>query len=90
MRKNALATMFLCTTSALLMPALAAQPAPGDNLGYNISYQFMAVASPVIREFAKKVLQRVRTMGVSSTVLKTGAPNDAEVSNPDTPLKKEE
>ena len=40
----------------------------------------MVVASPVVRDYAKKILQRVRTIGVSSTVLKTGAPNDAEVS----------
>jgi ribose/xylose/arabinose/galactoside ABC-type transport system permease subunit len=50
----------------------------------------MAVASPVVRAFAKKVLDRVRTRGVSSTVRKTGAPNVAEVPNPDTSGKKEE
>jgi ribose/xylose/arabinose/galactoside ABC-type transport system permease subunit len=49
----------------------------------------MVVASPVVRVFARKVINRVRNM-VSSTVLKTGAPNDAEVSNTDTPGKKEE
>jgi len=50
----------------------------------------MVVASPVVRVFARKVINRVRTIGVSSTVLKTGAPNDAEVSNPDTSGKKDE
>jgi ribose/xylose/arabinose/galactoside ABC-type transport system permease subunit len=50
----------------------------------------MVVASPVVRDYAKKILQRVRTMGVRRTVLKTGAPNDAEVSNTDTSGKKEE
>jgi simple sugar transport system permease protein len=49
----------------------------------------MVVVSPVVRDYAKKILQRVRTIGVGSTVLKTGAPDDAEVSNPDTPAKKE-
>lgn len=49
----------------------------------------MVVASPVVRVFARKVINRVRNM-VSSTGLKTGAPNDAEVSNTDTPGKKEE
>jgi hypothetical protein len=32
--------MVLCATSVLLPSALAAQPAPGDNRGYNNSYQF--------------------------------------------------
>ncbi len=50
----------------------------------------MVVASPVVREFAKKALKWVQTMGVSSTILKTDAPNDAEVSNTETPGKKEE
>ncbi|RPJ03800.1 MAG: ABC transporter permease, partial [Spirochaetaceae bacterium] len=50
----------------------------------------MVVASPVVRDFAKKVLRRVQTMGVRSTVQKTGEPNDAAVSNPDTPVKKGE
>jgi ribose/xylose/arabinose/galactoside ABC-type transport system permease subunit len=50
----------------------------------------MAVASPVVREYAKKILQKVRTMGVNSTVRGTGAPNTAEVTGPDTPGKKEE
>jgi ribose/xylose/arabinose/galactoside ABC-type transport system permease subunit len=50
----------------------------------------MVVASPVVRDYAKKILQRVRTIGVSGTLLKTGAPNDAGVSNPDTPVRKEE
>jgi ribose/xylose/arabinose/galactoside ABC-type transport system permease subunit len=50
----------------------------------------MVVASPVVREYAKKILQRVRTMGVRSTVRKTGAPNHAEVSNTDTSGKKAE
>ena len=49
----------------------------------------MVVASPVVRVFAGKVINRIRNM-VSSTVLKTSAPNDAEVSNTDTPGKKEE
>jgi ribose/xylose/arabinose/galactoside ABC-type transport system permease subunit len=50
----------------------------------------MVVASPVVRDYAKKILQRVRAIGVSGTLLKTGAPNDAGVSNPDTPVRKEE
>jgi ribose/xylose/arabinose/galactoside ABC-type transport system permease subunit len=50
----------------------------------------MAVASPVVRDFARKVLRTVSTMGVRGTILKTGAPNNAEVSPPDTPVKKEE
>jgi ribose/xylose/arabinose/galactoside ABC-type transport system permease subunit len=50
----------------------------------------MVVASPVVRVYAKKILQRVPTIGVRSTVRGTGAPNDAEVSNPDTSGKKEE
>ena len=49
----------------------------------------MVVASPVVRDYAKKILQRVRTIGVSSTVLKTGAPDAAAASDPDTPAKKE-
>jgi hypothetical protein len=39
MRKTVFATLVLCATSTLLPPALAAQPAPGDNWGYNNSYQ---------------------------------------------------
>jgi len=50
----------------------------------------MAVASPVVREYTKKILHKVRTMGVGSTVRGTGAPNAAEVTGPDTPGKKEE
>jgi ribose/xylose/arabinose/galactoside ABC-type transport system permease subunit len=50
----------------------------------------MIVASPVVREFAKKSLKWVQTLGVSSTVLETGVPNDTEVSNTKTPGKKEE
>jgi ribose/xylose/arabinose/galactoside ABC-type transport system permease subunit len=50
----------------------------------------MAVASPVVRDYARKVLNRIRTIRAKSTLRKTGAPNDAEVSNPDTPVKKEE
>jgi ribose/xylose/arabinose/galactoside ABC-type transport system permease subunit len=49
----------------------------------------MVVASPVVRDYAKKILQRVRTTGVSSTVLETGAPDAAAVSDPDTPAKRE-
>jgi len=49
----------------------------------------MVVASPVVRAFARKVISRVRTTGVISTVRKTGAPNEAEVSNPDTSAKRE-
>lgn len=49
----------------------------------------MVVVSPVVRDYAKKILQRVRTIGVSGTVLKTGAPDAAAVSNPHTPAKKE-
>ena len=41
MRKTVFATLVLCATSTLLPPALAAQPAPGDNWGYNNSYQVM-------------------------------------------------
>jgi simple sugar transport system permease protein len=50
----------------------------------------MVVASPVVRAFARKVINRVRTIGVSSTVRKIGAPNEAEVSNTDTSAKREE
>jgi simple sugar transport system permease protein len=50
----------------------------------------MVVASPVVRAFARKVINRVRTIGVSSTVRKIGAPNEAEVSNTDTSVKREE
>jgi len=50
----------------------------------------MVVASPVVRDYAKKILQRVRTIGVSSAVLKKGAPDAAAASDPDTPAKKEE
>jgi ribose/xylose/arabinose/galactoside ABC-type transport system permease subunit len=50
----------------------------------------MAVASPVVREYAKKILHKVRTMGVSDTVRGTSAPNAAEGTGPDTPGKKEE
>ncbi|MEJ2663588.1 MAG: hypothetical protein P8107_06030 [Spirochaetia bacterium] len=50
----------------------------------------MAVASPVVREYARKILQRVRTMGVSGTVRKTGTPNDEAVTSPNTPGKEEE
>ena len=49
----------------------------------------MVVGSPVVRIFASKVIYRIRTM-VSSTVLKTGVPNDTDVSNPDTSGKKGE
>lgn len=49
----------------------------------------MVVASPVVRDFAGKVISRVRTIGVSSTVRNIGAPNEAEVSNPDTSAKRE-
>jgi simple sugar transport system permease protein len=49
----------------------------------------MVVASPVVRVFARKVINKVRNM-VSSPVLKTGAPNVAEVAGTDTPVKKEE
>jgi len=50
----------------------------------------MVVASPVVRDFAKKVLRWFRTIGVRSTALKTDAPNDKAVSNQDTHVKKEE
>ncbi len=50
----------------------------------------MVVVSPVVRDYAKKILQRFRTIGVSGTVLKTGAPDAAAVFNPHTPAKKEE
>ncbi|MDY0096589.1 MAG: ABC transporter permease [Candidatus Vecturithrix sp.] len=48
----------------------------------------MVVASPVVRVFAGKVMNRVRTMA-ARTALKTDIPNDAEVSNTDTTGKKE-
>ena len=49
----------------------------------------MAVASPVVRDFATKALKWVRTRVNKGTLPKTGAPNDAAVSTPDTPVKKE-
>jgi simple sugar transport system permease protein len=48
----------------------------------------MVIASPVVRVFASNVINRVRNMG-SSTELKTGAPKNEKVSNPDTSAKKE-
>jgi simple sugar transport system permease protein len=49
----------------------------------------MVVASPVVRVFTGKFMKRVRTM-VNSTVLKAGAPNNAEVAGTDTSGEKEE
>jgi len=50
----------------------------------------MVVASPVLRDFATKALKWGRTKANKDTLPKTGVPNDAAVSNPDTSLKKEE
>jgi galactofuranose transport system permease protein len=44
----------------------------------------MVVASPVVREFAAKALRGVRARADSGTVPKTGAPDAAAVSSPDT------
>ncbi len=48
----------------------------------------MVIASPVVQAFAGKVIDRARNM-VRRTELKTGAPKGAQVSNTDTPGKKE-
>jgi ribose/xylose/arabinose/galactoside ABC-type transport system permease subunit len=50
----------------------------------------MAIASPVVRNFTGKVLRWVRTTGATIIARKTGAPHAPAVSNPDTPVKKEE
>jgi ribose/xylose/arabinose/galactoside ABC-type transport system permease subunit len=49
----------------------------------------MVVASPVVRESARKALRWVRRRVDSGTVPDTGAPDAAAVANPDTPVKKE-
>jgi ribose/xylose/arabinose/galactoside ABC-type transport system permease subunit len=49
----------------------------------------MVIASPVVRDFTTKALKWVQTRVHKGTLPKTGAPNDAAVSNPDTPAKKE-
>jgi galactofuranose transport system permease protein len=48
----------------------------------------MIIASPVVRDFARKALKWIRTRGVG-IVLMRGAPKDPAVSNPDTNAKKE-
>ena len=50
----------------------------------------MAVASPVVRDFARKVMQRIRTTGANGTILTEFIPKDAADFKPDTPVKKEE
>jgi len=50
----------------------------------------MVVSSPVVRVYARKVLDRSRTWGLIRSVFMKNAPKDAEVSNADTPVKREE
>jgi simple sugar transport system permease protein len=50
----------------------------------------MVVSSPVVRVYARKVLDRARTWGLIRSVFMRNAPKDAEVSNTDTPVKREE
>ena len=49
----------------------------------------MVIASPVVRVFARRLLDKTRTILVSITERKIGGPNDAVVSNTDTSGKKE-
>ncbi|MBN1523696.1 MAG: ABC transporter permease [Spirochaetales bacterium] len=57
----------------------------------------MVVASPVVRDyagkilqFARQILQKVRTRGGGGAEGGTGAPDDTDVAGPDIPVKKEE
>jgi galactofuranose transport system permease protein len=49
----------------------------------------MVIASPVVRVFVRKFLDKTRIIAASITVRKTGGPNNAKVSNTDTSGKKE-
>jgi ribose/xylose/arabinose/galactoside ABC-type transport system permease subunit len=50
----------------------------------------MVIASPVVRAFARNVLDKARTIAASISERKTGGSNDTVVSNTDTSGKKEE
>ncbi len=50
----------------------------------------MVISSPVVRVYARKVLDKARTWGLIRSVFMKNAPKDAEVSNTDTPVKREE
>ncbi len=49
----------------------------------------MVIASPVVRVFARKVLDKAKTIVASYSVRKTGGLNNAVVSSTDTAGKKE-
>ncbi|MBN2511262.1 MAG: ABC transporter permease [Spirochaetales bacterium] len=50
----------------------------------------MVVSSPVVRDFTRKIMDRVRTLGLIDGVLKRHAPETAAVSSPGSIKRKEE